>query len=264
MLRALWMKPPSLVLLASLVLGPPASAQEKPKDAAPGQAQAKAAAPGHGQEGAGAAQAQARGLPPGGRRARKRPGTRSSISAARRASPLETLVARMDKAAKDSAVKAVVILLEQATVGSAQVEELRQAIARVRGAGKEVIAHADSIGSLGQYALLSAASRLSVVPTADLWITGLYGESPYLRRLLDKLGVTARFHDLRRLQERRGDVPPRGPQQGSRGHAELAARQPLRHSGETHRRQPQGQSRAGQGLDRQRPPFRREGQASWA
>ncbi len=76
---------------------------------------------------------------------------------------------------------------------SAQVEELRHAISRLRSAGKEVIAHADSIGSLGQYALLSAASRLSVVATADLWITGLYGESPYLRRLLDKLGVKPDF-----------------------------------------------------------------------
>ncbi len=106
---------------------------------------------------------------------------------------LETLVARMDKAAKDSAVKAVVILLDQTTVGSAQVEELRQAICRLRTAGKDVIAHADTIASLGQYALLSAASHLSVVPTADLWITGLYGESPYLHRLLEKIHVQPDF-----------------------------------------------------------------------
>jgi protease IV len=107
--------------------------------------------------------------------------------------PLEDLVARMDKAAKDSTVKAVVVVLDQATVGSAQVEELRQAMIRVHAAGKQVIAHADTIGSLGQYALLSAASRVSVVPTADLWITGLYGEAPYLRGLLKKIGVKPDF-----------------------------------------------------------------------
>jgi protease IV len=109
------------------------------------------------------------------------------------ATPLETLVGRLDKAAKDSSVKAVVILLDGPSLGSAQIEELRQAIARVRSAGKEVIAHADSIASLSQYSLLSAASRLSVVPTGDLWITGIYGESPYLRKLLDKLGVKPDF-----------------------------------------------------------------------
>jgi protease IV len=107
--------------------------------------------------------------------------------------PLETLVRRLDKAAKDSSVKAVVILLERPSIGSAQIEELRQAITRVRSTGKEVIAHADSIASLGQYSLLSAAARVSVVPTGDLWVTGIYGESPYLHKLLNKLGVKPDF-----------------------------------------------------------------------
>jgi protease-4 len=44
-----------------------------------------------------------------------------------------------------------------------------------------------------EFLLLSGASRLSVVPTADLWITGMFGESPYLRGLLDKLGVKPDF-----------------------------------------------------------------------
>jgi protease-4 len=107
--------------------------------------------------------------------------------------PLQTLVTRLDKAAKDESVKAVAILLEQPTVGSAQVEELRQSIARVRAMGKPVFAQADTLGGLGHYALLSAASELSVVPTADLWVTGLFGEAPYLRKLLDKLGVKPDF-----------------------------------------------------------------------
>jgi protease-4 len=78
-------------------------------------------------------------------------------------------------------------------VGAAQAEELRQAIGRVRASGKDVIAHADTIGGLGQYVLLTAASRLTVVPTADLWITGLYGEAPYLKKMLEKLGVQPDF-----------------------------------------------------------------------
>ncbi len=58
--------------------------------------------------------------------------------------------------------------------------------------GKEIYAHADSL-STREYVLLSGASRLSVVPTADLWVTGLFGESPYLRGLLDKIGVKPEF-----------------------------------------------------------------------
>ncbi|AMV36211.1 signal peptide peptidase SppA [Planctomyces sp. SH-PL62] len=107
--------------------------------------------------------------------------------------PLWTLIERMDKAAKDPAVKAVVVILEGPSVGAAQVAEIRRAFDRLKAAGKEVIGHADTVGSLGQYVLLSGASRVSVVPTADLWITGIYGEAPYLRGLLDKVGVKPDF-----------------------------------------------------------------------
>jgi protease-4 len=105
---------------------------------------------------------------------------------------LKDLVARLDKAAKDPAVKAVVVLDEGAAIGTAQKEELRQAMARVRDAGKEIYAHADSL-MMGQYALLAGATRLSVVPTADLWVSGLYAEQLYLRGLLDLLGVQPDF-----------------------------------------------------------------------
>src|SRR5687767_11916212 len=49
---------------------------------------------------------------------------------------LKDLVERMSKAAKDPAVKAVVVLSENGMAGPAQVEELRQAIGKIRAAGK--------------------------------------------------------------------------------------------------------------------------------
>jgi protease IV len=101
---------------------------------------------------------------------------------------LKDLVERMDKAGKDANVKAVVFLVESPTIGLGQREELRQAMAKLRQAGKEVYAHADSL-SMGNYALLAGANRLSVVPTADLWVNGIYAETLYLRGLLDKIGV---------------------------------------------------------------------------
>jgi protease-4 len=98
------------------------------------------------------------------------------------------LVTRLKKAGTDPAVKAVVLYSEGPSVGAAQKEELREVMAQVRKAGKEIHVHADSL-SMGDYVLLSGGSRISVVPTGDLWITGMYGESPYVRGLLDKLGV---------------------------------------------------------------------------
>jgi protease-4 len=193
MLRARWMIQPALTVLTCLLAGPLVEAQEKPKQNPPAQAKAG------GEEAAKDVKHVPK--PPKPRIAvfrlsgsvQETPREEMFSFGGETGIPLETLVARLDKAAKDSSVKAVVLLLDQPQVGSAQVEELRQAIARVRSAGKDVIAHADTIGSLGQYSLLAAASRLSVVPTADLWITGIYGEAPYLRKLLDKLGVKPDF-----------------------------------------------------------------------
>ena len=65
-------------------------------------------------------------------------------------------------------------------------------MARVRAAGKEIYSHADSL-QMGEYALLSGSTRLSVVPTGDVWITGMHGEAMFLRGLLDKLGVQPDF-----------------------------------------------------------------------
>ena len=77
---------------------------------------------------------------------------------------LKELVARLAKAADDSAVKAVVILPESAELGQAQIEEIRAPLALLRKHGKEVYVYADSL-MMGQYVLACGASRISVVPT---------------------------------------------------------------------------------------------------
>jgi protease-4 len=105
---------------------------------------------------------------------------------------LKELIGHMNKAAGDSQVKGVVVLLEGASIGTAQKEEIRQAMKKLRDAGKEIYAHSDSL-RMPDYALLAGATRLSVVPTGDLWVTGLFGEAPYLRGLLDNIHVQPDF-----------------------------------------------------------------------
>jgi protease-4 len=105
---------------------------------------------------------------------------------------LKDLVAHMRKAETDPNVKAVVVLDEGAGIGIAQTEEVRQAIKNLRAKGKDVYAHCDSIG-MRELAMLGGATRLSVVPNGDLWVTGIFAEAPYLRGLLDKLGVQPDF-----------------------------------------------------------------------
>jgi len=105
---------------------------------------------------------------------------------------LRDVVERMGKAVGDPEVKAVVVLADDASYGIAQIEELCAAIQKVRAAGKKVYAQSDSM-MMGEYLLLSGVSRLSVVSTGDVWVTGFYGEAPYLHGLLTKIGVQADF-----------------------------------------------------------------------
>ena len=105
---------------------------------------------------------------------------------------LKDLVQRMKKAAEDKEVKAVIITVSDLSLGYAQIEELRQGIAGLRAAGKDVYAHADSL-SMPHYVLLSVATQVSLVPTGDLWLTGISGESLHIRGLLNKIGATPDF-----------------------------------------------------------------------
>ncbi|MCA9080647.1 MAG: signal peptide peptidase SppA [Planctomycetaceae bacterium] len=104
---------------------------------------------------------------------------------------LRDLVQRFHKAADDPQVAAVVVLWGENGLGRGQGAELRQAFDVVK-AKKPVYAHADTL-TTGGYSVLSAASRISVSPTGDVWITGIYGEQLYLRGLLDLLKVQPDF-----------------------------------------------------------------------
>ena len=92
----------------------------------------------------------------------------------------------------DENVKAVVLQVSGISLGVSQIEEVRQVLDDIKAAGKEVVAHADDMSMRG-YVLLSGASRISVVPTGDIWINGMYGESLHLRGLLDLVGVQPDF-----------------------------------------------------------------------
>jgi len=52
---------------------------------------------------------------------------------------------------------------------------------------KPVYIHADTLQTV-TYAAATGGSHISMVPTGDLWLMGFYGERPYLRGALDKIG----------------------------------------------------------------------------
>ncbi|MGA2256612.1 MAG: signal peptide peptidase SppA [Thermoguttaceae bacterium] len=110
-----------------------------------------------------------------------------------RQTSLKDIVERMKKAKDDKNVKAVVLLLDEVELTLAQSEELRQALHGIKAAGKEVYAHVDSVLMTRSLALLAGASRISVTPTTIIIIAGFNAESPYVRGLLDAIGVKPDF-----------------------------------------------------------------------
>ncbi len=105
---------------------------------------------------------------------------------------LGELVGLIGRAAADDHVAAVVLTFDNMSLGLAQLEELRNAVGGLRTAGKKVYVHTPSMSTF-VYGLLCAGDRLSVEPQSMLWLTGIYGESLYVKDLLDKIGVQADF-----------------------------------------------------------------------
>ncbi|MHB8867179.1 MAG: signal peptide peptidase SppA [Pirellulaceae bacterium] len=103
-----------------------------------------------------------------------------------------SLLTRLKKAKSDDSVKAVIMLVSSTSLGVSQIEEVRQVLEEIKASGKDVVAHADNV-SMRSYVLLSGANRICVVPTGDIWINGMYGESMHLRGLLDLVGVEPDF-----------------------------------------------------------------------
>lgn len=102
---------------------------------------------------------------------------------------LKGLLERFKEARLDKNVVAVLIDLQNAAFGLGQLEEVHEALRKFAAVDKPVFMHADSLRTL-TYAAATGASHISVVPTGDVWLLGLYGETPYLRGALDKLGWT--------------------------------------------------------------------------
>jgi protease-4 len=99
------------------------------------------------------------------------------------------LLERFKLARLDPEVVAVVVDLQEAELGLGQLEEIHEALQKFAAVDKEVYVHADSLHT-GTYAAATAASHLSVVPTGDVWLTGIYSETPYIRGALEKIGIT--------------------------------------------------------------------------
>lgn len=103
------------------------------------------------------------------------------------------LLGRLEQAATDPNVHGLLLHLDATPFSTAQIEELRGAIARARAAGKPVVAYLDRASSNGAYLLAAASDKVYMHPAAQIDLIGLSAEVQYLRGTLDLVGVEPQF-----------------------------------------------------------------------
>lgn len=107
---------------------------------------------------------------------------------------LRDVVRALDKAAKDDRVKAVVLDLDSFGGGyPAAVDEVANAIRRVRDAKKPVLAYATAYTD-SAYRLAANASEIWMSPMGGTLFMGPGGSQLYYKGLIDKLGVNAHVY----------------------------------------------------------------------
>ena len=103
---------------------------------------------------------------------------------------LSRFLQRLDKAAQDENVHAVLLSIQSPELGRARVSELRKSIQDIRARGKPVVAHLVS-GEPLDYSVAAACDRIVMPPAATLAITGVRTEVTFYKGLLDRLGIQA-------------------------------------------------------------------------
>ncbi|MBX7199984.1 MAG: signal peptide peptidase SppA [Rhodospirillaceae bacterium] len=108
----------------------------------------------------------------------------------------DTLLA-IKRAKTDSHVVAIKASLSSPSLGLAQIQELREAVADFRASGKPAYLYSETIGegdgALPGYYLASAFGDIWVQPSGTVGIAGIGTEEFFLKKFLDRFGLKASF-----------------------------------------------------------------------
>jgi protease-4 len=117
---------------------------------------------------------------------------------------LRKTIARLDKAADDKTINAIVLEIGDANLTRGKLNELRDSIERIRKNGKKLYAQLESAD--GQQLLLASACDEIVMPEAGVVvIPGVQLEIAYYKDLLEKVGVEA---DMLHVGDSKGAAEP--------------------------------------------------------
>lgn len=102
------------------------------------------------------------------------------------------LLTQLRKAKVDSRIGAVLLDIEFTGLGWGKTDELRQAIKDFKSSGKPVYAYTE-LGMNKEYFIASAADKIYMPPSGDIYINGFAANATFYRGSLDKLGIEPQF-----------------------------------------------------------------------
>ena len=114
-----------------------------------------------------------------------------------RKATMRGLLDALERGAEDSRVRGLYAHIAGDSLGLAEVQEVRDAVQAFRARGKFAIAFSESFGEFGggtrPYYLATAFDEIWLQPLGSVGLIGLRAESPFLRGLLDRLGIEPSF-----------------------------------------------------------------------
>ncbi|HVF30447.1 MAG TPA: signal peptide peptidase SppA [Pyrinomonadaceae bacterium] len=100
------------------------------------------------------------------------------------------LLTQLRKAKVDNRINAVLLDINFPGIGWGKADELRDAIKEFKTSGKKVYAYME-IGMNREYYIATAADKIFLPPSGDLYVNGFAAEAMFYKGSLDKLGIEA-------------------------------------------------------------------------
>jgi len=115
---------------------------------------------------------------------------------------LRDVIDAIDRGASDDRVVGLIARIGAVPMGMAQTQEIRDAVQRFRTHKKFAVAYSETFGEFGPgnnaYYLATAFDHIYLQPSGDVGLTGIILESPFVKGVLSKLGVS--FHGDHRYE----------------------------------------------------------------
>lgn len=110
---------------------------------------------------------------------------------------LKSTLFKLERAAVDTRVSGVLLVIEGDEIGLGQIQEIRKSLKHLRDQGKRVYVFSETFGELSSglksYYLASVADEIWLQPNGNLGISGIHLEIPFAKDILDALGVNVQI-----------------------------------------------------------------------